>query len=262
MGIIHPQFVYPLPQSRCRMKTQLRKFLPDEARGALAYLVKPWTCAGELNFDPWDFALRLLQLEKLGVSQSDLRWLVSNGYVDQADEVTTYRDAARRFQPRADVAFTAQTCFVLTEAGASLVQDRSDEEDLAPPASLSSTIPFSLPVASASAAESPHWNSQSRVLRFGGKVIKRFRQPSSNQEALLAAFEESGWPERIDDPLPPHGDVDPKQRLHFSIWRLNRHQEQDLLMFRGDGTGEGICWGRVAETDSVQDDVLPLRRAA
>ncbi len=100
------------------MKPQLRTHLRDEARAALALLSKPWTCARELKLDPWDFALWLLQLQKLGVSESDLQWLILNGYVDQADDVTTHRDPARCFLRRANVTFSERTCFVLTEAGA------------------------------------------------------------------------------------------------------------------------------------------------
>jgi len=56
------------------------------------------------------------------------------------------------------------------------------------------------------------------------------------------AFEEARWARRIDDPLPPGGDVAAKERLEFTIWRLNRHQENKLVRFFGDGSGEGICW--------------------
>jgi hypothetical protein len=256
------------------MKRQLRTHLPDEARGqlrahlpegaraALAHLWKAFAYADDLHVDLWEFALPLLHLVELGVDESDLRWLVLNGYAEHGEEITAVRDKARRFRRGSNVAFTSETCFVLTEAGARLPQDRHDEQNLAAPASLCPTIPFSLAASSPSSAEIPHWDPELRVLRFGGAVVKRFRQPSPNQEALLAAFEESGWPERIDDPLHPHGEPAPKQRLHFTIWRLNRHQEQNLIRFLGDGTGEGISWARVTETGSAEDDSLALPRAA
>jgi hypothetical protein len=58
----------------------------------------------------------------------------------------------------------------------------------------------------------------------------------------LSAFQEDGWPHRIDDPLPPLDDIEPKCRLHDSIKRLNRHHKDRVIRFRGDGTGEGVCW--------------------
>jgi len=217
-----------------------------------------------MRLDPWEYSLYLLHLAELGVEESSLRWLVLNGYVEHGKEITTFRDKDRRFHRERNVAFTSKTCFVLTEAGVRLVQDWLGEAISAPRASLSPTAPptLSLPAYSPGAAEVPRWNLESQVLSFGGSVVKRFRQPSPNQGAILEAFEESGWPEHIDDPLRPSGEVAPKQRLHFTIWRLNRHQEKNLIKFFGDGTGEGITWAKVAETVSTQNVAPALRRAA
>ncbi|MCA9067957.1 MAG: hypothetical protein KDA84_03490, partial [Planctomycetaceae bacterium] len=66
--------------------------------------------------------------------------------------------------------------------------------------------------------------------------------PAINQETVLTAFEEEGWPARIDDPLPPHGNVNPRRRLHDTIKHLNKSQHIHLILFRGDGTGKGVIW--------------------
>ncbi|MBI1900417.1 MAG: hypothetical protein HYS13_04785 [Planctomycetia bacterium] len=73
-------------------------------------------------------------------------------------------------------------------------------------------------------------------------MVKRFRRPAPNQERILARFEQLGWPERIDDPLPKAGEVVPTQRLHEAVKRLNGAQLRRLLHFWGDGTGRGVCW--------------------
>ena len=73
-------------------------------------------------------------------------------------------------------------------------------------------------------------------------MVKVFKLPSPNQETVLMAFQEEGWPPKIDDPLPPHGDILPKRRLHDTIKSLNRNQKSRRLRFMGDGTGEGVCW--------------------
>jgi hypothetical protein len=109
-------------------------------------------------------------------------------------------------------------------------------------------------------AELPCWNPDSHELTLGGQIVKRFRQPAPDQERILAAFQESGWPERIDDPLPPHGDVVPKQCLHFTISNLNRCHDHSLVGFHGNGTGEGIRWARIAETVPAQDEAEAPRR--
>ena len=88
----------------------------------------------------------------------------------------------------------------------------------------------------------PVWRSDLHELHFNGALVRRYKNPARNQELILAAFEEEGWPARIDDPLPPNGDLDPRQRLRNTIVTLNRHQLAPLLHFRCDGTGRGIQW--------------------
>src|SRR5262249_32097843 len=51
-----------------------------------------------------------------------------------------------------------------------------------------------------------------------------------------------GWPPRIDDPLPPQRERDPKQHLHMTIQNLNRHHKHRLIRFAGDGNGRGVRW--------------------
>ena len=97
----------------------------------------------------------------------------------------------------------------------------------------------------------PSWDPDRRVLRIDGRVVKRYKVPSPNQEAIIAAFEEEGWPTAIDDPLPPHPEQDSKRRLRKTLQSLNANQTQHLLRFRGDGTGERILWERI-DSDSSQ----------
>ncbi len=37
-------------------------------------------------------------------------------------------------------------------------------------------------------------------------------------------------------------EIDCKERLKFTIRRLNAGQKEGRIRFFGDGTGEGICW--------------------
>jgi hypothetical protein len=92
----------------------------------------------------------------------------------------------------------------------------------------------------------PHWDREHRVLTVAGQVIKRYRRLSPNQEAVLQAFEEQGWPNRIDDPIPFNSAIPPKLRLHDTIRWLNLKHECRLIRFLGDGTGEGVCWRLIA----------------
>ena len=95
-----------------------------------------------------------------------------------------------------------------------------------------------------------HWDAEGRELRIGGRLVKRFKWPATNQETVLAAFEEEGWRRRIDDPLPPVPDQLSTRRLSETIKQLNRHQKNALIRFRGDGTGEGVTWELVERDGS------------
>lgn len=61
----------------------------------------------------------------------------------------------------------------------------------------------------------------------------------------------------MDDPLPPKPEIVCKERLKFTIRRLNAGQKESRIRFFGDGTGEGICWESLAAAA-----VTKVRRAA
>jgi hypothetical protein len=208
-------------------------------QAGLIQLAEAYKCAEDLGCNRWEFAVAKDSLIALGLSASVLRWLTSMGYVDHALEVTTPRDVVRKFRPSRNLSFLDKTCFVLTEAGVSFIGLFTGE-------SLECFSPgeFCRNKASASLQSEPFplWNGESRSLSVGRVLIKKFRIPSPNQEAVLAAFQEEGWPRRIDDPLRPQAHQVAKCRLHDTIKCLNRHHLHHLLRFRGDGTGEGVCW--------------------
>lgn len=94
-------------------------------------------------------------------------------------------------------------------------------------------------VKSGSSSCRPNWNHETGELHFSGKRVRRVGYPgrATNVVAILDAFEEQGWPNRIDDPLP--GGTD-KQRLREAVRNLNR--ELTRIRFRADGSGTGIVW--------------------
>jgi len=212
------------------MRTQLPTHLPDKAREVLVALWKAFTCAQDLNIDPWEFSLPLLHLLDLGVDKSDLRWLVLHGYV-------TFRDRGGRFQPGTKVATGSDPRFLITELGVSVADAMGEGADLSPSRPSNSAYIVSF------CSQLPNWDSDRRVLYFGGRVVKRYRfQAAANQVAILTAFQEEHWPYGIDDPLSPLPDLLPKQRLNETIKSLNANQPCPLLRFRGDGSGERVCW--------------------
>jgi hypothetical protein len=102
----------------------------------------------------------------------------------------------------------------------------------------------------------PTWNRARRELHWGDELVKRFRQPAPSQECVLAAFEEQGWPERIDDPLPRGGGLNAKQHLRDTVKNLNRHQRVKRILFEADGTGQGILWKLIGAEGGLAAPVL------
>jgi hypothetical protein len=206
---------------------------------------------------PWEFAVEIAGLIGLGLTTSDLRWLVSKGYLQYARETTRQGDGCRRFRPCLHLAFDKRACFILTEAGMRL------KAPSVPPLAVSDEEPSvraGLQAApTAGAAILPSWDGLRRTLRVGDRVVKRFRVPSPCQEAILAAFQEEGWPAAIDDPLPPQPVQDPKRRLRETVRSLNANQANPILRFRGDGTGTRVVWERREAAKSP--GVLRVRRS-
>jgi hypothetical protein len=95
---------------------------------------------------------------------------------------------------------------------------------------------------SARRLETPRWDRPAMELWWRGVCIRRYRHDAANQRAVLDAFEEEDWPNRLDDPLPSAKQMSRKQRLHQTIQGLNKGQKPQQLWFRGDGTGQGVCW--------------------
>ena len=95
---------------------------------------------------------------------------------------------------------------------------------------------------SPSDSDVPHWDRRRRVLSVGGRIVKKYRVPAPSQEAVLDAFQRERWPHQIDDSLPYRAGRNPKNRLHDTINHLNQNQQERLIRFFGNGTGEGVCW--------------------
>jgi hypothetical protein len=197
--------------------------IDDNARVALSLLRQAFTCAQDAAADVWDFALEIGRLFDMGLTINALRWLVAKQFAEHGQESSVYGGPHRSFRRGEGFVFNKRTCVVLTTSGAAFVARF-----------------LKAPVASLQAVK-PCWNSTRRELSLNGTVVKRFRVPAHNQELILTAFEEEGWPDHIHDPL-PGGDIDPLTRLHDAINRLNGCQKQRLLRFSGNGMGTGVSW--------------------
>jgi hypothetical protein len=214
--------------------------LTPSIRAALAQLQQARDYARDIGGDPWEFAVEIERLIAQGVTTSDLRWLAKKGYIEHASEVTGAADFARQFEHRENLAFTKESCFLLTESASTLFQNLLLDAVVVQPAAENTTSP-------PRPEGLPYWDADDRTLYVGRQVVKEYRVRSPNQEAVLSAFEEEQWPHYIDDPLSPMGDQNPKQRLRDTIKCLNANQKNRLIRFRGDGTGERVRWELFSE---------------
>ncbi|MGE0759544.1 MAG: hypothetical protein AB7O38_21175 [Pirellulaceae bacterium] len=242
--------------------------------------------AAETGSELWDFAVELRFLRDAGLTISDVRWLLIKGYIEHGRELTEVGEHRRSFRPCTGLTVSRSSCFVITAAG---IQFSTSVSKFATPPVPSSAatggavnslcepspswdrdaehpgqIPDAILLPANGRAKTtarglvPRWDCDYREIRYDNRVVKQFKLPSPNQEAILLAFEEEGWPPRIDDPLPPHPECDPKQRLHDTIRSLNRNQKNRLLRFKGDGTGQGVLWEAVAHSEDAVASSDPL----
>jgi hypothetical protein len=188
-------------------------------------LVEAYNCAQSLGQDVWQFAVEIRCLREGGLTHTDLRWLLAQGWIAQALDNSRPGRRCRTLRHVANLSLTESACFVLTELG---WQFSAGHVELASNGQL--------------AQVRPNWDAVRRELCVGTIVIKGFKQPAPNQQIILDAFQEEGWPSLIDDPLPPHANQDAKARLHSTIDNLNRAHAHRVLHFHGGGNGQSMRW--------------------
>lgn len=216
----------------------------------LGLLWRAYNYAHSSGAELWDFALETKTLYETGLTVSDLRWLVARRFAEHGQEISIYGNPHRTFQTGTGFYFEPTTCVVLTATGAEfaakVLQEAPAEFFVAGLSDHSGPTARTGPHVDTGALSEfivkPRWNIARRELSVAGQLVKRFRVPAQNQELILCAFEEEGWPDCIDDPLPMTSDRDTQTRLHDAINRLNGRQANPLLRFHGNGNGTGVSW--------------------
>lgn len=217
-----------------------------------------WECASEIEQDPWQLAIEIDSLHRAGLTNTDLRWLLSRELTQHAAEITRRTDARRRFAKLRSLALADNHCFVLTGAGYRFadvhrepaehgVDAMIDSSNDSPPGDANSDATAEHPAGQVAAEQSrssnvPTWDGDLHEMWFGGRMIKRFVRPAPAQELILSVFQEEGWPSGIDDPLPAKSCQDPKRRLHYTVQNLNRGQKPQRLHFFINGNGQIVRW--------------------
>lgn len=215
---------------------------------ALFMLFRARQYARDAAMNPWHFAVEMEEFYRLGVTKSEVRWLILKGLAIHAQEAFSQQQNARLFKKLPTHRVPNDACLIATDALASLIVCKDAEVGRLTDAGGIRFSGFSIESRDESERETqsiqPDWDHHKRELRYEGQLVKKFRVSAPNQERILCAFQEEGWPSHIDDPLPPEPGLDCHNRLKDTIKYLNRHQINTLLEFRGDGTGCGVLWAR------------------
>ena len=239
---------------------------------ALKRLKEAHDSASNFGRNSWEFAIELSQMGHAGVDNQILRMLVCRGWIVHRRELTSAAQGRRSFEDETELVFSDKSCFAITKDGYRVATrleiqskfvslesknpNQNQSSNSQTPTELGADSPtkhWSMHHREPSKMESsekiqesvpenrrPIWDRQRRELRLGDIVVKRFKWPAENQERVLNAFEDAGWPDHIDDPLPVHPDICAKRRLHDTLKCLNRKQIRGMIKFRGDGTGRGV----------------------
>ncbi len=232
-------------QDRRRKLSDLT-WLPPRVGQSLLTLLEAHRYAIDLDVDPWGFCTRLSSLRQQGLNDTDVLWLVKAQLVEFAYDISLPGELTRQFRRSENLLFADSLCFVLTASGVEFTEAWLRCRQAVSP---TPQVTFLESAAAAAASErTPRWDRDRQELSVGDAIVKRFKAPAANQETILAAFEEEDWPPRIDDPLSPSPEVEPKRRLHDTINSLNRNQKMQLLRFFGDGSGTGIRWEFMEES--------------
>ncbi len=194
--------------------------------------------APDPHLAPHAGAVPLSRLRGLGMGETAVLWMMYQAHLDHLLPAPGRKGGRGVLRRAESLHFLPASSFLLTEAGAEFAADlladagrrgaRKVVEDRWGRGLIGRLV--------------PRYNKEERVFSWGAHLLKCFRQPAGNQELILAAAEELGWPEWFDDPLPRAPGTNPKRRLHDTIQDLNRRQRIYLVHFKGEGNGTGIGW--------------------
>lgn len=85
--------------------------------------------------------------------------------------------------------------------------------------------------------QKPHWAADTSVLTYAGMTVRKYSEQAKNCRLVLSAFEECGWPGRLDDPDRRGANSD---RVHNTVLSLNQ-QLSGIEFSAGDG-GTSYIW--------------------
>ena len=88
---------------------------------ALEMLWQAHRYAAHAGMNAWDFAIEIDEFRRAHICNSELRWLLSQGYATLANE-TASGVRRRRFRRAPSTSLNETSCFIIAKAGLALVE--------------------------------------------------------------------------------------------------------------------------------------------
>lgn len=218
----------------------MRPAPPDTVSRAVTLLADAYRTATAKDQPPEQLAYSVLGLERQGVTQTALRWLLDQDLAAHLRETTSHRSRVRTFVRCRNTCFRADSCLILTRTGWQQTgRYASDEPDARSP-------------------RVPSWDADLGVLRVGDVVVKRLTREAESLTALLGAFQTAAWPELIPNPLRSEHGVDARDRLRNAVKRLNHRPGPVWVRFRILRSATAVRWE--ALTGPVVEPASLMRR--
>ena len=199
-------------------------WLPSLPLAALTELLHASLYSQKLGEDPWEFALFLDELQKAGLSATNLRYLVHEGYVEHRVWHAEPGEYDGNHRPTHQLHFGPESRFLLTANGVALAQRLGAARESEPD------------------GPAPTWDRDGGQLLLGGALVKRFRCAAESQYAVLDAFQKHGWPAEVANPLPDLGYRSAEERIKDAVRKLNAGQSGPRIRFHLLQHGRRVRW--------------------
>jgi hypothetical protein len=188
--------------------------------------------------DPWQDAVELAELLRVGATRVDLRHLVRDGLAEYRIEVTKPRSKRRQFEAwdNHNRSIPDGSCFVLTQRGVPVAQEVAAEGDGQPAGRRKP----------ARRVNCPRWDGDCR-LHWGKEVIKELGRTAPEQMRALNEFQRQEWKTEINFSaiLADMGKtgIEGAQWIEDTVRDLNRGLRR--IKFHMDCKGRTISWGEI-----------------
>lgn len=221
----------------------LPAYLPNSVtRAGLALLLDAFEAAADVQRDGWDFAVEIACLEAAGLSATGCRWLLCKNYAKHGFDLTRPGERRRKFRKSVTLKFDEEnSCVVLTAEGAVFARQLGQPQ-------LSQPAPTDLAERGTAANGAagrikPRWDAELREFREGDMLLKKFRGRVSDQEVLLAKFEQENWAIGVENPFGTQSGKSALERLKGAVNGLNRYQRVYRIHFSVDSGTLRAHWG-------------------